>query len=90
LSKIFVGGYIIHADAQDPGVKSFIEIKISLMPIYLTRSDRGKGGREEGYDQMMLPVVISVVVYEFVLRRRKHECGGLISDFQSSPSIPQG
>jgi hypothetical protein len=63
LGKIFVGSHIIHADAQDPGAEGLIEIKVSLMPIHLARSDGGKGSREESDDQMMLPIVILIIIY---------------------------
>jgi hypothetical protein len=59
------------------------------MPVYLARSDWGKGGREEGYDQMMLPIVIFVVIDKLVLRRRKHERRGLLSDLHSLRSKPE-
>jgi len=53
---------IIHTDTHDPGVQALVEIEIPVMRLHLARSDRGEGGREEGHDQVILPVIIFVIV----------------------------
>ena len=65
--KVLVRYGIIHADAQDLGVQALIEIKVSIVRLHLSRSDRGEGGWKEGHHEVMLPIVVLVVIHEAVL-----------------------
>jgi hypothetical protein len=41
------------------------------MALHLARSDRSKGSREEGDDEVMLPIIFFCIIDQPILSRRK-------------------
>ena len=73
LPQYFKVDYIIDTDTQNPGVEAVIEGEIPLMTLHLARSDGGVGCREEGDDQMVLPVILIGIVDGPIMGRRQRE-----------------